>query len=56
MESLPDHLQQQVLDFVKELNASVPRGVPGYRLLRFAGMIPPDDLELMTEAIEQDYV
>jgi hypothetical protein len=30
------------------------RGTPGQQLLRFAGSIPLDDLQLMGEAIEQD--
>jgi hypothetical protein len=32
---------------------SVPRGVPGPQLLRFAGAISPDDLQLMRQAIEE---
>ena len=51
-EALPANLQQQVLDFVRELAAFVQRGVPGEKLLRFAGMIPADDVELMRQAIE----
>jgi hypothetical protein len=51
-ENLPDDLQQQVLDYVKKLAASVQRGVPGEHLLRFAGMIPADDLRAMRQAIE----
>ena len=53
-EALPANLQQQVLDFVKELAAFVQHGVPGEKLLRFAGMIPADDVELMRQAIEDD--
>ncbi|WP_256678104.1 MULTISPECIES: hypothetical protein [Fischerella] len=29
-------------------------GTPGEQLLRFAGSIPPDDLQEIREAIEQD--
>lgn len=54
MENLPDNLQQQVLDFIEKLTISAQRGVPGKRLLQFAGIIPPDDLKLMSQAIEQD--
>jgi hypothetical protein len=53
-ENLPADLQQQVLDFVRKLAALVQRGVPGEKLLRFAGMIPAEDLELMRQAIEDD--
>ncbi|MBW4620277.1 MAG: hypothetical protein KME17_13100 [Cyanosarcina radialis HA8281-LM2] len=51
---MPQHLQWQVLEFVRELVKSEMRGTPGQQLLRFAGSIPPDDLQLMHEAIEQD--
>ncbi len=49
---LPEHLQQQVLEFVRRLTASGRQGVPGKDLLRFAGAIPADDLERMRRAIE----
>jgi hypothetical protein len=47
-------LQWQVLEYSRTLVSSQVRGVPGQQLLRFAGAIPPDDLLLMREAIEQD--
>lgn len=44
--------QQQVLEYARSL-ANLPlRGVPGASLLRFAGTIEADDLELMKQAIE----
>ena len=46
----PD-VQQKVLNFTSALR---PRGVPGKELLRFAGTIPADDLELMAQAIEAE--
>ena len=55
VEQLPEHLQLRVLGFVDALSQSVPRGVPGSRLLKFAGMTPPDDLELMRSAIESEF-
>jgi hypothetical protein len=51
METLPDDLQQQVLEYVQTLKASGQSGVPGRRLLRFAGFIPSDDLQEMKQAI-----
>ena len=30
------------------------QGTPGHKLLKFAGSIPPDDLTIMQDAIEQD--
>ena len=53
LKSLPHELQWRVLEFTRALALSVPRGVPGHRLLRFAGAIPLDDVQRMREAIEQ---
>jgi len=53
LEVLPYELQWRVLEFTHALVASVPHGVPGQQLLRFAGVIPLDDLQLMRLAIEQ---
>jgi len=44
----------QVLEFARTLAGSTIQGVPGWQLLRFAGAIPPDDIQLMRSAIEQD--
>jgi hypothetical protein len=41
--------QRQVLEFVRGLAA--PIGVPGEKLLQFAGTIPPADLESISQAI-----
>ncbi|MBD1996481.1 hypothetical protein H6G00_07605 [Leptolyngbya sp. FACHB-541] len=51
---MPQHLQWQVLEFARSLVKVEMQGTPGQQLLRFAGSIPPDDLRLMQEAIEQD--
>lgn len=50
---MPQPLQRQVLEFVRSLVKAEVRGTPGQQLLRFAGSIPSDDLQLMREAIEQ---
>jgi hypothetical protein len=50
---MPQDLQYQVLEFARNLTKSTIKGVPGKELLRFAGSIPKEDLQLMTEAIEQ---
>jgi hypothetical protein len=50
---LPHELQWRVLEFSKALALSTPHGIRGQQLLRFAGVIPPDDVQLMREAIEQ---
>lgn len=48
------HLQQQVLEFVQDLSTSEFQGTPVQKLLRFAGSISADDLQLMQKAIDQD--
>ena len=50
---LPYESQWRVLEFTRTLAVSVPRGISGQQLLRFAGVIPLDDLQLMRLAIEQ---
>ena len=49
-DKLPHDLQLRVLNFVKAL---IPKGVEGRTLLRFEGIIPKDDLQLMSNAIEE---
>jgi hypothetical protein len=51
---MPQPLQRQVLEFVRSLAKIEIQGTPGHQLLRFAGSIPSDDLQLMHEAIKQD--
>ena len=53
-ETLPIDLQQQVLHYAKQLARVVQRGASGEKLLRFAGVMPADDLQLMRQAIETD--
>jgi hypothetical protein len=50
IEKLPYDLQLRVLDFTKSL---IPKGVKGKNLLRFEGAIPSDDLQVMSQAIQQ---
>ncbi len=51
IDKLPYDLQLRVLDYVKTL---IPTGVEGNSLLKFEGTIPPDDLRLMSKAIEEN--
>jgi hypothetical protein len=53
LKTLPYEMQWRVFEFTRALAVSVPRGVPGPQLLRFAGAIPLDDLQLMRQAIEE---
>jgi hypothetical protein len=52
LRDLPYELQWRVLEFTRALAVSVPHGVPGQQLLEFAGSIPPDDLQVMRQAIQ----
>ena len=49
---LPASQQQLVLEFARELAGAKLRGVPGSDLIAFGGLIPPDDLQQMGDAIE----
>jgi hypothetical protein len=50
----PDQ-QQRVLAFVEALAQTKPSGVPGSKLLRFAGAIEPDDLRVIEQVILEGY-
>jgi hypothetical protein len=50
LDRLTSQQQQQVLDFAASLAHT--RGTPSEVLLRFAGSIPPDQLDQMEKAIE----
>ncbi|KAB8335912.1 hypothetical protein SD80_005220 [Scytonema tolypothrichoides VB-61278] len=57
LQLLPEATLSQVLDYVESLaqgTTKEPVGVPGKQLLRFAGTIPCEELELMVQAIEAD--
>jgi hypothetical protein len=42
-----------VLEFARALVTTCVRGVPGHALLQFAGLVEPDELALMKQAIEE---
>lgn len=49
--------QRRVLDFARALEVASShdvRGIQGKQLLRFAGAIKSDDLQIMAQAIEKD--
>ncbi len=52
LEVLPYEWQCRVLDFTRRLAEGVQVGVPGRHLLRFAGAVQADDLQIMKRAIE----
>ena len=47
LKDLPQELQWRVLEFTRTLAISTPKGVPGQQLLRFSGIISPDDAQRM---------
>ena len=54
LENLSPGQQRQVLDFTLQLSGESPKGISGKELLEFAGLFPPEDLEEMKRAIEED--
>lgn len=50
LDRLTPEQQRRVLEFTTSLIR--PRGTPGHVLLKYAGSIPPDDLDRMEQAIE----
>lgn len=55
LEKLTLGQQRQVLDFALELSGESPKGISGKELLEFAaGLFPPEDIEEIKRAIEED--
>jgi hypothetical protein len=52
MEQLPPPLQRKVVDFAHSLAHRRPRGTPGKQLLKFAGILTPEEGKEMMDAIE----
>lgn len=46
--------QRRVLEYARAMASEKPRGVSGTALLGLIGLIPPDELKLMADAIEED--
>ena len=53
MEQLPPPLQRKVVDFAHSLVQTRPRGTPGQQLLKFAGILTPEEGKEMMDAIEE---
>ena len=51
VERLDDRGRRQVLEFTRRLGTSA--ATPGRDLLRFAGTIPPSDIEAIAQAIQE---
>ena len=55
LENLSPGKQRQVLDFTLEVSGESPKGISGKELLQFAaGLFPPEDIEQIKQAIEED--
>ncbi len=55
LENLSPGKQRQVLDFTLELSGESPKGISGKELVEFAaGLFPPEDIEEIKRAIEED--
>ena len=54
LQKLEKAQQLQVLNFATLLADKKPIGVPGKKLLRFVGTISEEDLEIMSQAIEEE--
>ena len=55
LEMLTPGQQRQVLNYTRQLLGERPKGIPGKELLKFAGTIPPEALEEMKQAIEEEW-
>ncbi|MCY4554009.1 MAG: hypothetical protein OXC79_10070 [Candidatus Poribacteria bacterium] len=53
IEKLTPLQQKQVLDFALELTDELSKRYPGEKLLKFAGTISKEDLEIMKQTIEE---
>jgi len=53
LERLPLDLQRRVLDFTRSLVIPLSQGVPGRQLLRFGGILTPEEADLMERAIRE---
>ncbi|MFQ5901267.1 MAG: hypothetical protein ACE5IH_06900 [Thermodesulfobacteriota bacterium] len=53
LEILDTERQKEVLNFARILAMVRPKGMPGNKLLSFAGTIKADDLRKMRQAIEE---
>lgn len=52
LENLPEEMQKKVLKYLKNLQKDSLKGVAGEQLIKFAGCISNNDLEIMKKEIE----
>jgi hypothetical protein len=53
VEQLPPPLQRKVVNYAHSLAQPRPRGTPGRQLLKYAGILSPEEAEAMMAAIEE---
>ena len=53
VEQLPPSLQRKVVVYAHSLSQTRPRGTPGKQLLKFAGILSPEEAKAMMDAIEE---
>jgi len=53
LNKLPTAMQCQVLQFARALEMTSQAGVPGSIMTSFAGCIPPDDLRVIAQTVEE---
>ncbi|RKU21384.1 hypothetical protein C6500_06405 [Candidatus Poribacteria bacterium] len=54
LDKLTPMQQKQILNFVLSFLGEPIRGTPSKELLKFVGLFPPEDLEKIKRAIEED--
>jgi len=54
LDKLTPWQQKQILNSVLSFLGEPIRGTPGKELLKFVGLFPPEDLEQIKQAIEED--
>ena len=53
VEQLPPPLQRKVVSYAHSLAKPRPRGTPAKQLLKFAGILSPEEAKAMMDAIEE---
>ncbi len=54
LDKLEPWQQKQILNYVLSFLGEPIRGTPGKEMLKFVGLFPPEDLEQIKRAIEED--
>ena len=54
LDKLTPMQQKQILNSVLSFLGEPIRGTPGKELLKFVGLFPPEDIEQIKQAIEED--